>query len=216
MAIRIVFLDCDGTLTKEKSSWEHLHRRLNLWDNHADAYQRLFRQGKIDYHEFCRLDALLWAGRPVSEVMKVVEAIPYRRGAQELVSGLKRAGVITAIVSTGLSLLVEKVGRDLGVAVVLANDLLSRDGLLTGEIRINVGINGKGRVVRRLLDEFGFHKEEAGAVGDGEGDLDMFEAVGLAIGLGAPGHLLPVLHHALPASGLHRALSIILGHGGAQ
>ena len=53
MATKIVFLDCDGTLTKVKSSWEYLHRRLELWTENADEYQELFRQGRIDYHEFC-------------------------------------------------------------------------------------------------------------------------------------------------------------------
>ncbi len=214
MAIRIVFLDCDGTLTREKSSWEHLHRRLNLWDNHADAYQRLFREGKIGYHEFCRRDALLWAGRPVREVMGVIQTIPYRRGARQFVSGLHGAGVVTAIISTGLSLLVEKVRADLGVVLAFANDLLSKDGVLTGEIRINVDYNKKGLLVRKLLEDFGFSKEEACAVGDGEGDRDMFEAVGLAIGVGAPGHLSPILHHNVPDSALDAVLSLILGAGG--
>jgi phosphoserine phosphatase len=57
MPIKIVFFDCDGTLTKVKSSWEYLHRRLELWTDKADAYQVLFREGKIDYNEFCRKDA---------------------------------------------------------------------------------------------------------------------------------------------------------------
>ncbi|MCX5802835.1 MAG: hypothetical protein NTU69_04770 [Proteobacteria bacterium] len=50
MPIIIAFLDCDGTLTKVKSSWEYLHRRLGLWKNNADSYQKLFREGEIDYY----------------------------------------------------------------------------------------------------------------------------------------------------------------------
>lgn len=57
MAIRIVFFDCDGTLTKVKSSWQYLHERLGLWDDHADAFQHRYRAGEIDYEEFCRRDA---------------------------------------------------------------------------------------------------------------------------------------------------------------
>lgn len=56
MPIKIVFFDCDGTLTKIKSSWEYIHRRLNIWNNNADKYQALFHSGLIDYDEFCRRD----------------------------------------------------------------------------------------------------------------------------------------------------------------
>jgi phosphoserine phosphatase len=80
MPIKIVFFDCDGTLTKVKSSWEHLHRKLGLWTDKADAYQVLFREGKIDYNEFCRKDAFLWKGLSVDKVNEIVEEIPYQRG----------------------------------------------------------------------------------------------------------------------------------------
>ena len=46
MPIKVVFFDCDGTLTKTKSSWEYLHRRLNLWTKNADTYQALIPRGK--------------------------------------------------------------------------------------------------------------------------------------------------------------------------
>ena len=75
MVIKAVFFDCDGTFTKVKSSWEYIHRRLNIWNDYADEYQMLFREGKIDYEEFCRKDALLWKGLSVDEVMKIVSSI---------------------------------------------------------------------------------------------------------------------------------------------
>jgi len=183
MAIKVAFFDCDGTLTKVKSSWEYLHRRLNIWDDNADHYQALFRAGEIDYYEFCRRDALLWKGLPVSRVVGVLRDIAYRDGSSGVVRALKKRGVFTAILSAGLSLLVEKVKNDLGIDVALSNELLSEGGYLTGEIRINVDYDKKGLVVERMLKEVGATREEACALGDGEGDAGMFEAVGLAIGL---------------------------------
>lgn len=181
MAIKIVFLDCDGTLTTVKSSWEYLHRRLRLWTDNADEYQALFRRGTIDYHEFCRRDALLWTGLPVAHVESVIHEIPYQRGAAELVGRLRDSGIITVVVSTGLSLLVEKVRRELSIDFSFSNDLLSRDGCLSGEIRINVDYDLKGPIVRRTLQRCGLSHDEASAVGDGEGDRGMFEEVCLPI-----------------------------------
>jgi phosphoserine phosphatase len=183
MAIKVVFFDCDGTLTKVKSSWEYLHRRLNVWDNNADHYQALFRAGKIDYHEFCRRDALLWRGLPVSRVVDMLHNIVYQEGSGEIVGAFKKRGVHTVILSTGLSFLVEKVRNDLGVDRALSNELLSEGGYLNGKIRINVDYDKKGAIVERILKEVGATREESCALGDGEGDAGMFEAVGLAIRL---------------------------------
>ena len=195
MPIKVVFFDCDGTLTKTKSSWEYLHRRLNLWTKNADTYQALFREGKIDYNEFCRRDALLWRGLPVSMVYQLISEISYQENAAGVVGTLKKSGIFTVIISSGLSLLVDRVKKDLSIDMAFSNELVSRAGLLTGDIKINVEYNQKGPLVREVLEVLGLQKEEASAVGDGDGDRGMFDEVALPIGFvadgdfpGCPGH----------------------------
>ena len=214
MAIKVAFFDCDGTLTKVKSSWEYLHRRLNIWDDHADRYQALFRAGKIDYYEFCRRDALLWRGLPVSRVVGMLRDIAYQDGSAETVRVFKKRGIFTAILSTGLSLLVEKVRDDLGIDMALSNELLSEAGYLTGEIRINVDYDKKGHIVERVLREVGATREEACALGDGEGDIGMFEAVGLAIGYHPPGTISGVVDRAIHGESLLDMISIVEDYEG--
>ena len=214
MAIKVAFFDCDGTLTKVKSSWEYLHRRLNIWDDHADLYQALFRAGKIDYYEFCRRDALLWRGLPVSRVVGMLRDIAYQDGSAETVRVFKKRGIFTAILSTGLSLLVEKVRDDLGIDMALSNELLSEAGYLTGEIRINVDYDKKGHIVERVLREVGATREEACALGDGEGDIGMFEAVGLAIGYHPPGTISGVVDRAIHGESLLDMISIVEDYEG--
>lgn len=187
MATKIVFLDCDGTLTKVKSSWEYLHRRLELWTKNADEYQELFRQGRIDYHEFCRRDALLWKGLNLDTVMPLIHDIPYQPHVHELMASLKKAGVVTVIISTGLSLLVNRVKEELGIDRAFSNDLIARGNVLSGEIRINVDYDMKGAIVRGTLRDLGLKTDEASAIGDGEGDKGMFEEVGLPIGFNING-----------------------------
>jgi phosphoserine phosphatase len=216
MAIKVVFLDCDGTLTKVKSSWEYLHRRLGLWDGNADSYQELFRQGAIDYHEFCRRDALLWAGLPVADAMKLIGEIPYQSGAGALVEGLRQRGIFTVIVSTGLSLLADKVGQDLGIDEVFSNDLLSEGGRLTGNIRVHVDYDGKGALVRRVLADRQVLAGEACALGDGEGDIGMFEEVGLPIGFRPAESVVPHVRCSLMNGNLAEALPIIGDHKGGS
>lgn len=214
MAIKVAFFDCDGTLTQVKSSWEYLHRRLNIWDNNADHYQALFRAGKIDYYEFCRRDALLWRGLSVAKVMEVLFDIPYQPDSFDTIRALRKRGVVTVILSTGLSLLVNKVRQDLGIDLSLSNELLSEKDRLTGEIRINVDYNRKDRIVTTVLKQMGLDRKEACAIGDGEGDAGMFEAVGLSVGFHLEQDLSRGPDHTIGRGGaLFDVVGIIEDHG---
>ncbi len=212
MGIKVVFFDCDGTLTKVKSSWEYIHRHLNIWENNADEYQRLFRQGHIGYDEFCRRDALLWKGLAVHEVMDIVNRIPYQEGSREAVDALRGAGIFTVILSTGLSFLVDRVREDLGINMSLSNDLLVTGGFLTGETVINVGYDQKGFWADKILRSMSVSRTEACAIGDGEGDKGMFEAVGLSIGFCPHPSMEPFLTHTIRGGPLVGVVDIIKGH----
>lgn len=213
MAIRVAFFDCDGTLTTIKSSWEYLHRRLNMWDGNAEHYQALFRAGHIDYHEFCRRDAFLWRGLPVSEAIAILKEIPYQRGAFEVMRALRARGIVTVIVSTGLSLLVEKVAFDLSVDMALSNRLAVENGFLTGEIMVSVDYNEKGVIVESMLRNLGASRAEACAVGDGNGDLGMFEAVGLPVGFHPHPKVAKVVQASIWSGSLLDMVPIIDGYG---
>lgn len=196
MGVKIVFFDCDGTLTEVKSSWQYLHERLGLWDENADEYQRLFREGRIDYHEFCRRDAALWKGLPESRILEIMEEIGYRQGVKEAMAALKASRITTVILSTGLASLVMRAKRDLGVTYAKANELVVEGGVVTGAIRINVEHDKKGPWVRKILRRLALGKQDAAAVGDGEGDLGMFEEVGLTIGCHPNEKIAPIVDHA--------------------
>jgi phosphoserine phosphatase len=245
MGLRIVFFDCDGTLTTVKSSWQYLHERLDLWDRKADEFQRLFQAGQIGYAEFCRRDAALWKGLSLERVLRIMGDIPLHEGVRETMEALRAQGILTVLLSTGLSFLVDKVRRELDMTLAVANDLIVREGVLTGEVMIQVdhdqghpsgpalrqgpeergssgpipagehssgagGLHTKGYWVKKLLGEWGIGKEEAAAVGDGEGDRGMFEEVGLAIGYQPSAGILPLLDHAC-RNGSFREVHHVLG-----
>ena len=205
----MVFFDCDGTITRVKSSWEYLHRRFNLWEDNADVYQKLFVGGLINYHEFCRKDALLWSGIPSALVDDVVEEIPYQDGIYECIFSLKCRGIVTIILSTGISTLVEKVQHNLGIDRAFSNELLSRNGFLTGEIKVNVDYDRKDKIVKDILDEFDFKKNESCAVGDGAGDKGMFEAVGVPVGFRPQKNIVSLLKHTIRGDSFTDLIDII-------
>jgi phosphoserine phosphatase len=212
MAVKVVFFDCDGTLTNVRSSWQHLHEKLNLWDENADEFQKLFKAGEITYHEFCSRDAALWKGMPVSRLRAILDEIGYHPKVEETIERLNSAGIMTVILSSGLSLLVNRVRDELKIASAVSNELIERDGVITGEIRINVDHDLKGSWVKKILADRGFGREEAAAVGDSEGDRGMFEEVGLAVGYHPSEGLLPRLDHALYDGSFGEILEVILEH----
>jgi phosphoserine phosphatase len=178
---KLALFDLDGTLTKEKSIWQYIHVRLNKWYGFAEKYQERFLAGDITYEQFCELDAQVWKGMRVEELMKIVETVPFYPGAGELITHLKKKGMKLAVVSSGLSLLSDWVHKQHGFDFSVSNDLLHENGVLTGKVRIQVHYDQKASWVGKILDQFGLKPEESIAIGDSLGDKDMFQMAGFSV-----------------------------------
>jgi len=85
------------------------------------------------------------------------------------------------MVSSGLSLLSNWVHEKYGFDYSVSNDLLHENGILTGKVKIQVNYDKKAEWVERILKRFGVKPEEAIAIGDSKGDIDMFQMVGFSI-----------------------------------
>jgi len=176
-----VIFDLDGTLTKERSIWEYIHKRLGKWYGFAEEYQKRFLAGKISYEEFCERDAQVWKGMRVEELTEIVKTVPFHPGADELIHHFKNKGLKLAMVSSGLSVLSEWVHQRYGFDYSVSNDLLHENGFLTGKVEIQVYYDKKAEWVRRIQKKFGEKSEEVIAIGDSVGDIDMFQMVGFSI-----------------------------------
>jgi phosphoserine phosphatase len=178
---RLVTLDLDGTLTQERSIWEYIHKRLGKWFGFAEDYQNQFLAGKISYEEFCERDAQVWKGMKVEELLEIVKTVPFHPGANELIHHLKQKGLKLSLVSSGLSLLSDWVHQKYGFDYSVSNDLLHENGLLIGGVKIRVYYDKKAEWVKRILKQFRVKPEEAIAIGDSKGDIDMFQMVGFSV-----------------------------------
>jgi len=190
--IGIVFFDVDGVLTTVKSSWDYIHGRLGVREQARRAV-RLFEEGRISYEEWMRHDTSLWirasGGRlHISRLSKIVEEIPIREGAGELVAELHRRGVIVALVSAGVDLLVQRVAREVGADVYVSPRLRwdKRGFLIPGghPLVTPTGRHGKAWAVRRIAGEYGIPLERAVYVGDSKWDLDAMRIVGYPVAFG--------------------------------
>jgi phosphoserine phosphatase len=178
---KLVIFDLDGTLTQEKSIWEYIHIQLGKWYGFAEEYQKQFLAGKISYQEFCERDAEVWRGMKVEEMMEIIKTVPFHPGVDELISHLRQKGLKLSLISSGLSLLTEWVHQRYGFDHSVSNDLLCEDGILTGKVRIHVHYDKKAEWVKRVLQQYDIEPEEAIAIGDSKGDIDMFQMAGFSI-----------------------------------
>ncbi|MCI4352312.1 MAG: HAD-IB family phosphatase [Thermoplasmata archaeon] len=177
MPIKFVAFDMDGTLLDVSSSWAEVHRFFG--DENTQALQ-LFLDDEIDDQEFMRRDLALWhRHRPhISEqdLVSILASVPLMPGAHELFDALHARGIRTAIVSGGLDVVAQRIGRELGIDRVLANGfVLDGHGRLTDEGIVRVPIKRKGDVVAGLQREFGLSVAECAAVGNSAIDVAMFE-----------------------------------------
>ena len=178
--LRLVVFDVDGTLTRVASSWQFLHEKLGTW-NKGKQYAEQFFQLAITYEDWARLDASLWAGLKLETVQKIVDSVPYTDGAQEVITALRSGGLKVVLVSAGLSLVTERIKREIGVDDSLANNLKVENGFFTGQVGVNVSVDNKDAVLGRMLEKFDLNMDECAAVGDDETMIPLFERVGFSI-----------------------------------
>jgi phosphoserine phosphatase len=177
--IRLVIFDLDGTLTPVESLWRYLHETFGTWEQGRIAALK-YSRGEISYKQWAESDAGCWAGVSTSKVMEMLEKIPYRRGAREVFRELKRRQVKTAIVSAGLSILANKVAEELEADATVSNELETREGRLTGGIKVRVAVNNKREIIEQVAASLQIGMQEVALVGDQAFDLEHSECLRIA------------------------------------
>lgn len=200
--LKIIALDMDGTLTSIRSSWEYLHRRMGIWNNQADKYQDQFRAGEISYEEFCRLDALMWQDINLNKIINILNEIPLYKDAEKLLQVCLDLGSKPVLLSTGLKLLADRLAGQLNINYYKANELLHRDGYMTGECVVHVTTHGtektKEAYLKKIMHQLNATPAETVAVGDSIGDMEMFFEAGMAIAVNPHPGDLAVLQENVP------------------
>ncbi len=176
--LELAVFDADGTLTRITSIWQYLHQRFGTWNQGRMTALRYYK-GEITYDEWARLDALMWRGRELSEVLRVVQDIPFIDGAIHSFKLLKEYGMKIAVASAGLSFLANRTVRELGADMAVANELAVIDGRLTGDVRIKVSMENKRDVIREIAKVFDVSMKECAVIGDYRYDIP--EDAGLKI-----------------------------------
>ena len=178
--VRLAAFDMDGTVLEHNSSWVAIHRHFGT-EHKGAASLRLYTEGKIGYREFMRRDISSWPeGVMRHEIVEILSGYKIRREAPGVFDRLKRQGIKTALVTSGIDILAKEVTGKLGIDYWLANGLrFDRDGRLlpTGIGRVDP--TRKDLAYLRLLFRVGIPRKKTIAVGDTIYDLAFLKSAGL-------------------------------------
>ena len=178
---KLVAFDLDGTLI-ENECIDELAKAAGVYDEVKEITRKAM-EGEIDFREALRRRVKLLKGLPVKEVEKIKRKLRISQGAEELVSELKKAGFITAIISGGFDVFAEHVASILGIDYVYANGLKVRAGRLTGEVEERIVTpRDKLEALREIASREGISLRECVAIGDGANDIFLLRGSGLGIG----------------------------------
>ncbi len=196
--MKLIAFDMDGVLTEYFSSWVWVHEHFGT-DN--DEALRAYIAGKIDDLEFMRRDINLWKERKKDlnreYIREILDGVPIRSGAKELMEWLRSNGCRTAIISGGIDILAERIGRELGMDYVFANGLEFDDkGIITGNGILRVVLKDKSIILKKLMKELSIEKKGCAAVGDSDIDATMFRECALSIAFNPKKEATEAIKHA--------------------
>jgi phosphoserine phosphatase len=175
------------------------------------AITRRAMNGEIRFRDALRERVALLGGLEEQALRDGCERIVYMPGAVKLVRAMRAHGAVTALVSGGFRIYTGHVAPLVGFDRHYANDLVIRDGVLTGElVEPILGRDGKRATLEALAAELGIPLAEALAVGDGANDIAMVAAATEAGGLGVAFRAKAILRAATPHRIDHGDLTALL------
>jgi phosphoserine phosphatase len=186
---RLLIADMDSTMIQQECI-DELGVMAGIGDRIKDITIRAMR-GELDFDGALKERVALLKGLDAAIIDTIIrERITLMPGGKTLIATMKAHGAHTALVSGGFAPFTARVGALLGFDENQANDLIIRDGQLTGEVAEPIlGQQAKLDALRRIARHLGVETADAIAVGDGANDLAMLSEAGLGVALHAKPHV---------------------------
>jgi phosphoserine phosphatase len=203
---KLFLADMDSTMIGQECI-DELADFAGLKAHVADITERAMR-GEIEFEPALRERVALLKDMPVSAVNEVLEKrITPTPGGRELVMTMRAHGAYTCLISGGFTLFSNVVAAKIGFQENRANELVVRDGKLTGEVKEPIlGRATKLATLVELLESFDLDDIDTLVVGDGANDLGMIEHAGLGVAY----HAKPTVAAAAAARIDHGDLTALL------
>jgi phosphoserine phosphatase len=180
MKYRLALFDVDSTLI-EQEVIDLLAQRTPYGDRVSEITRRAMA-GEIDFDSALKERVSLLRDLPESIFDDVISEITFSPGALELITFLKKQGVLVGAVSGGFINILEKLFKRISLDYLNANSLEIQNGLLTGRtLGPIINRRAKAEALSHFAEISGVSMRETIAVGDGSNDVDMITLAGLGV-----------------------------------
>ena len=178
---KLFLADMDSTMIAQECI-DELADFVGLKAHVAAITERAMR-GEIEFEPALRERVALLKGLPVDVVDKVIqERITLTPGGRELVATMRAHGAWTCLISGGFTLFTQAIAAKIGFQENRGNQLIVRDGKLTGEVTEPIlGRAAKLDTLIELREAADLDNIDTLVVGDGANDLGMIQEAGLGV-----------------------------------
>lgn len=180
--IHVITLDLDGVLFDGPSAAYPIAHQLGIGDRFMEIYQRLTKEKK-QLEDQIREGTIIWKGVAVDgSYDSLVHNLPLMKGAEEVVSSLKKRGYEVGCISSGVSqFFMEPFKKRLDLDFAYSNVLGESEGSHDGTVTYVMGGPQKAETALAYLTERGYTESQLAAVGDGRNDIDVFRLAGFSV-----------------------------------
>ena len=188
---KLAVFDMDGTLLKDKGIFVIAEKK-----GFKDELIRILRNDNMEFYLRSIEVAKLLKGHNKKEFLDIFRTVPFQDNIEDIIKRLKEKNIKTAIATDSYLFLADDLKQRLNIDYAFANNLLTNNGIITGELEINnknlnKEFNGriysicKSYILEQLCMNLGISVNEAIAVGDGRVDIGMIKKAGLGIAFNA-------------------------------
>lgn len=181
MDIKLVCFDMDGVIFRQPNFWLELHKKLGTYEEGKELTDKYL---KTDYDKLVHeVVGRLWKGKSAHGYYELITAAEYFPGVKETMAELRKAGIDTAIITSGPKDLALRAKDELEVGHVFANELVIKDETISGEFIASLGFGGieKVEVIKNLTSELLLLPSQVAYVGDNDNDILISDKVGMSI-----------------------------------
>lgn len=202
---KLLLSDMDSTIIQQECL-DELADCAGLKPAIAAITERAMR-GELEFKEALRERVALLRGLEEAALHKTLARLTLMPGAAALLRTMRGHGTACHLVSGGFRFFTGAIARRLDFSDHHGNELVIKDGRLTGEVAEPIlDKNAKLDTLYRLAAHSALSLEEVLAVGDGANDIPMLQAAGLGVAL----HAKPKVNEQVRTHVRHSDLTALL------
>lgn len=188
---KLAVFDMDGTLLKDKGIFVIAEKK-----GFKDELINILRNDNLEFYKRSIEVAKLLKGQKKKEFLDIFRTVPIQDNIKNILKELRKKHIKTAIATDSYQFLADDLKKRLNIDYAFANNLITNNGIITGELEIHnknliKEFNGriysicKSYVLDNLCQNLGIKVDESIAIGDGKIDIGMIKKAGLGIAFNA-------------------------------